>query len=84
LQEFTREQVPLQWAMIQHNLASVYRALFDKDHQPHHLDEALEAADGALEEFRKANATFYIEKAESQRGKILAMKGNQTAAKNKP
>ena len=53
----------------------VDRALFDKDSQPHHLDEALEAADGALAEFRKANAAFYIEKAEHQRQKILAAKG---------
>jgi hypothetical protein len=40
------------------NLALVYRALFDKDHQLHHLDDAFEAADGALEEFRKANGLF--------------------------
>jgi hypothetical protein len=40
-----------------------YRALFDKDHQPRCLDFALEAADGALAEFRKAKADFYIDKA---------------------
>jgi hypothetical protein len=54
----------------------VYRALFGKHHQPRHLDDALVAADGALEEFRKAKADFYIERAERQRGEILAMKGN--------
>jgi hypothetical protein len=57
------------------NLASVYRALFDKDQHPPHLDDALEAADGGLEEFRKANAAFYIDKAERQRAQILALKG---------
>ena len=51
----------------------VYRALFDKDHQLRHLDDALEAVDGGLEEFRKAKAAFYIDKAERQRGEILAM-----------
>jgi hypothetical protein len=57
------------------NLASVYRALFDKDHQRHHLDDALEAADGALEEFRKAKAVYYIETGERQRAQILVLKG---------
>jgi tetratricopeptide (TPR) repeat protein len=76
LQENTRARVPLQWAFTQMNLALVYRALFDKGHHPRHLDDALEAADGALEEFRKAKADFYIEKAERQRGQILAIKDN--------
>ena len=66
--------MPLDWAFTQMNLALVYRALFDKDHQARHLDDALEAADGALEEFRKAKADFYVEKAERQRREILAMK----------
>lgn len=40
-----------------------------------HLDDALEAIDGALEEFRKAKAGFYIDTAECMREKILAAKG---------
>ncbi|MGH6935979.1 MAG: tetratricopeptide repeat protein, partial [Methylocella sp.] len=75
LQENTRARVPLDWAMTQHNLALVYRALFDRDRQPRHLDGALEGADGALEEFRKANAAFYIDNAERLRAQILAAKG---------
>jgi hypothetical protein len=75
LQERTRERVPLYWAMTQNNLALVYRALFDKDNQPRHLDDALEAVDGALEEFRNAKADFYIDNAERVRGEILAAKG---------
>jgi len=57
------------------NLAGVYRAFFDTDHQPRHLDAALEAVNGALDEYRKANAAFYISTAERLRGKILAAKG---------
>jgi tetratricopeptide (TPR) repeat protein len=75
LQERTRARVPLDWAFTQMNLALVYRALFDEDRQPRHLDDALESADGALEEFRKANAAFYIDQAERQREEILAAKG---------
>jgi hypothetical protein len=71
----TRARVPFEWAKTQNNLALVYRAFFDKDHQPRHLDDALEAVNGALEEFHKAKADFYIELAERQREKILAAKG---------
>jgi hypothetical protein len=76
LQELTRARVPLQWAQTQVNLALVYGAFFGKVHQPRHLDEALEAVDGALEEFRKAKAAYYIDKAERLRAELLAMKGN--------
>jgi hypothetical protein len=44
----------------QENLARVYHALYDKDRQPSHLDAALEAVDGALEEYRKANALAFV------------------------
>jgi hypothetical protein len=43
LKELTRERIPLEWAETQRNIALVYQALFDKDHQPRHLDDALEA-----------------------------------------
>lgn len=42
---------------------------------PSRLDDALEGGDGAREEFRKAGADFYIDKAERQREKILLAKG---------
>jgi tetratricopeptide (TPR) repeat protein len=75
LKEYTQERVPLQWAFTQMNLALVYRALFEKDHQLNYLDDALEAADRGLEEFRKAKAVSYIDHAERQRQEILALKG---------
>jgi hypothetical protein len=56
----------------------VHGALYDKDHHPIHLDGAREGVDGALEEYRKANAAFYIEKAESLQEKMLAAKANRT------
>lgn len=74
LKERTRARVPLDWTFTQMNIALVKSALFSKDSQPRHLDEAIEAADGALEAFRQANATFYIEKAERQREEIRAWK----------
>jgi hypothetical protein len=47
----------------------------DKGAQPNHLDDALEAIDRALEEYRKAKADFYIEQAGCLREQILGMKG---------
>lgn len=63
---------PARWGQTQENLALVYQALFDKTRAPRYLDDALNAVDGALEEYRKAEAAFYIEKAERLRAKILA------------
>ena len=75
----------------QENLALVYGALYDKTGKRVHLDDALEAVggaleDGALEEYNKAKANFYIEKAGRVRAELLAMKDNpkNRAAKNKP
>jgi tetratricopeptide (TPR) repeat protein len=73
LKERTRERLPPNWAFTQMNLAMVYCALFDKDRKIGHLNDALEAVEGALEEFRKANAAFYVSEAERQRKKILAI-----------
>jgi tetratricopeptide (TPR) repeat protein len=75
LKEWTHDRVPLKWAGTQLNLALVYSSFFVKDAEPHQLDAALEAVDGALEEFRKANAAYDIEKAERLRQQILAAKG---------
>jgi tetratricopeptide (TPR) repeat protein len=75
LQERTRARVLLQWAATQLNLALVHITFFYTDHQQRHFDDALEAVDGALEEYRKAKAVFYIERAERLREKILAAKG---------
>jgi len=74
LEERTRARVPRSWAMTQHNLAVLYYAFFLKDFQPHHLDDALEAIDGALEEYRRAKDAYNIEKAERDRAQILAAK----------
>ena len=75
LQENTRERVPFRWAATQANLALVHLAFFNKTRQPVYLDDALESVGGALEEFHKAKAESYVEKAEGLRENILAAKG---------
>ena len=51
-----------------------YRALFNKTRKPRYLDDALNAIDGALEEYREAKAAYYVEGAERLHGKLLALK----------
>jgi hypothetical protein len=75
LEEYTRARVLFLWAQTQQNLALVHLAFFRKDRKLRHLDAALHAVDGALEEYRKANAAFYIDEAEHVRQQILAAKG---------
>jgi hypothetical protein len=74
LEERTRKRVPLMWAQTQEKLALVHLAYFQKIREPHHLDEALEDVGGALEEYRKAKAAFYIARAERVRARTLATK----------
>jgi tetratricopeptide (TPR) repeat protein len=76
LKENTRARVPFLWAQTEENLALVYRALFAKTGKGVHLADALEAVGGALEEYNKAKAAYYIVKAERLRAELLAMKGN--------
>ncbi|HUI21231.1 MAG TPA: tetratricopeptide repeat protein [Methylocella sp.] len=71
LRELTRERVPLEWAQTQESLASVYHALFVVTREPNYLDDALRTVEGALEEYHKANAAFYIENAERLRQQIV-------------
>jgi exonuclease VII small subunit len=99
LKEETRARAPLLWAGAQMNLGTALQTLGERESGTERLDEAVTAfrealqeytrarvpLQGALEEFRKANADFYIEKAERQRAELLARKGNpkNRAAKNK-
>jgi hypothetical protein len=67
--------MPLHWAVTQYNLAVVYSTLFEKDSEPRHLDDAMEAIDGAMEEFRSANKSQLIEMAGLLREKIISARG---------
>jgi len=75
LQERSRIRGPVKWAETQVNLSLALLTLFQRDRKPRYLDDALGAIDGALEEFRKAQASSCIKMAERQRENILAAKG---------
>ena len=49
-----------------------YFAIFNKSSEPIHRDDALNAIGGALEEYGKTKAVFFIEEALRLREKILA------------
>jgi len=63
------------WAQTPENMAVVFDALFDKTGDRPWLDEALPAVDEVLEVFREAQASYYLENAESLRADILARIG---------
>jgi tetratricopeptide (TPR) repeat protein len=74
LEEATRERVPLGWAEIEEHLARANAAFYVKTRKPLYLDEALLSLGGVLEEYRKAEATYDVERASHLREEILAMK----------
>ena len=76
--ERTREDTPFLWAETEENLALAHFALFNKGNGPTHRNDALNAIDGALEEYRKAKAAFYIDRAAGLREKILAGQRSQS------
>jgi hypothetical protein len=65
------------WAQTQEKLALVQLAYFKKNREPGRLDEALADIGGALEEYRKAKAAFYIERAERVRARILSSRAGK-------
>ena len=72
MKERTREDTPFLWAQTQEKLALAYFAIFNKSSEPIHRDDALNAIGGALEEYGKTKAVFFIEEALRLREKILA------------
>jgi tetratricopeptide (TPR) repeat protein len=59
LQEWTRERVPLDWAMTQNNLGTALSILGERENQAHLLRNALEAVKGAAEIYRAAGMVQY-------------------------
>jgi hypothetical protein len=75
LEEYTRDRVPLDWAITQANLADLERAFFDKTGEAAHLDQAEQHARAALEEFHAAEASHYAAIASSLLAQIAARRG---------
>jgi tetratricopeptide (TPR) repeat protein len=63
LEEYSRERVPLQWALTQENLGLALQALGEKELSTDRMDQAIAAFRTALEVFEQAGASYNIEKA---------------------
>ncbi|MEK6570481.1 MAG: hypothetical protein AABZ61_03865, partial [Bacteroidota bacterium] len=61
LKEYTREKVPLQWAMTQNNLGAALQTLGERESGTGYLDQAVVAYREALKVFTPENASYYYE-----------------------
>lgn len=75
-----RELAPLAWAQAQLNLVSIYVDLFALNRKPELLNDALQAVEGALEEYRKAGMASETGKTETVRSQILALRAQLESA----
>jgi hypothetical protein len=74
--ERKRERGPFEWAKTQEDLAIVFRVLATRSSsnaRGAYLQDALEAADGALEVYRAGKAGYYIDRGERLQARILAV-----------
>ena len=60
LQEWTRERVPLGWAMAQNNLGNALRSLGERESGTARLEEAVAVYRDALAVFEPAGADHYV------------------------
>ena len=78
LKEYTRERVPLQWAITQNNLAGVFEALFDRTGKRSLLNDALEHLERAISVFSEAEASHYFSVAGRIKAHILEKLAKRT------
>jgi len=71
LEELRHDRVPLAWAQTLHNLAEAETALGDKTSDTSRWRSAIASCEAALEEFRRADATHYVEKATGLRDRLI-------------
>jgi hypothetical protein len=72
LKEYTRERVPLQWAMTQTNLGTALETLGERERGTARLEEAVVAYDAALTVFVPARADYYTGICRANRDRALA------------
>jgi exonuclease VII small subunit len=61
LKEYTRERVPLHWAMTQNNLGGALRTLGERESGTARLEEAIAAYRAAIKVLHQCEATYYHE-----------------------
>ncbi len=77
LQEYTRERVPLQWAMTQTNLGNALRTLGERESGPARLEEAVAAYREALKEYTRERAPLQWAMTQMNLGNALSRLGER-------
>lgn len=75
LEEWTRERVPLDWAMTQHNLGTALRALGERESGTARLEDAVAAYRAALQERTRERVPRYWAMTQHFLGRTLVMLG---------
>jgi tetratricopeptide (TPR) repeat protein len=79
LEEYTRERVPLDWAMTQNNLGNALRALGEREAGTARLEEAVMAYRAALEEYTRERVPLDWATTQNNLGAALAALGERGA-----
>ena len=72
LKERTRARVPLNWAGTQFNLAILRGVMAERSGRAEEATQAVAHAEGALEVYREAGATHYIDRGERLLARLRA------------
>jgi tetratricopeptide (TPR) repeat protein len=73
LQEYTRERVPLDWAMTQNNLGNALGTLGQRESGTARLQEAAATYRAALSVFEPAEASYYVGDARQNLDQVEAL-----------
>jgi tetratricopeptide (TPR) repeat protein len=77
LKEYTRERVPLRWAMTQNNLGVALRALGEREKGTKRLEEAVAACQEALKERTREQAPLDWAQTHKNLGRVLEKLGER-------
>jgi tetratricopeptide (TPR) repeat protein len=80
LKEYTRERVPLQWAMTQNNLGNALTRLGERESGTARLEQAVEAYHAALEVLGPAAASYYVAQRNLARAEALLAERRSVSA----
>src|SRR5512147_1054792 len=75
LQEWTRERVPLDWAMTQNNLGKALETLGERESGTTRLEEAVAAYRAALQEWTRERVPLQWATAQTNLGRALSRLG---------
>ena len=82
LQEYTRDRVPLDWAMTQNNLGLALTSLGERESDTRRLEEAVDAYRAALSERTRERVPLHWAATQNNLGRALARLGEREQPQN--